>query len=488
LLYRAALRRSVFATCCCLTTTASLGLVTQGAAGGQWDVSPRFEFRETYTDNVGLTEDHEDSDFITVLRPGVAVRGTGARSELNVDYSLERLIFLEGGRGDKTRHNLVGEGSAELVEDIFFFDLQSAIRDVTRSAAAAASATGLSDTDNRTTILSVNASPSVRHHFGNWADSEFRYTLSRVASGDTALGDTLTNRLTTTVNSGDRFTRLLWSIAVDGQTTDRSSDDRTVERRLAVTNTEYVFNAKFSLLASVGFERIEDDTLADQPDGLIWNGGFRIQPGPRTSVTVTYGNRFEDDNLFVDASYQIDPETTFTATFSDTVQTSQSLVRDDLTFIGSDPAGTLVDTRTGEPFSLTNQAFSLNDRSFRQERFIALLSGSRGRNTFRAQARHEKRTFSEAERDEEVIGGSVGWGRELSRRADANLDFRYRNITFGAEEGREDDIVFLDLRYDYEIFHNLEGIISYDRTMRFSTEERGEFTENAVSLGIRAIF
>ena len=288
---------------------AGMLLVTKDALAGYWDITPHIEVEEAFSDNIDLAPDNERADFITAVRPGISISGTEARLDFDLEYDFERRFFLHNSEKDDDTQNLLSRGRAELLEEALFLDARASVSEQRTSTRGAVSASGLTtDEENRTEAKILSVSPSFRHHFGRWADAEARYTYTRQSFGSGGPSDSTTNRLAATVNSGRRFGPLLWKITVEGEDTDLSGGDtflgdfdtaatdlsdrdRSTEHRLASAEFQYVFNRQFSLLARAGYERFEDITIADPPDGPIWSVGFlaegraRKRTGPWSAVS-----------------------------------------------------------------------------------------------------------------------------------------------------------------------------------------------------------
>lgn len=469
------------------------GASVDGARAGEWLISPWIQVSEAFTDNVTLAPEDEESDFITAISPGASVRGTSARLRTALDYQLNGLIFAGDSERNRVDHDLRGTARAELVEELAFLDARASINRQFVSNRGAVSVSDFNTTGNRRTVQTYSLSPSLRHHFGSWADSETRYELGRVEVSGEDVANTLTNRASYVLDSGPRFGRLGWTATLDGRVTQRSTEnpavpDSTTERRLANADFSYLLNEFVTLLAGGGYEKIDDDTLREQPDGPIWSVGVRLHPGPRSSLRVTYGERFERNILTVDAIYEPSPRTTLSAQYLESIETSQRLLEQDLSFIDVDEQGTLIDTRTGLPFVAGDPAFSLETSAFRRERFTAFVRHAFGRNSVFLEGFNETRERDAVGIEETVFGGTLYFNRLLSRRATFDLAARFYQVDFGTPDAREDDLYTLVSSLNYQVSSDVFASASYFLTKRDSTSGRNEFTENVVSVSVRKVF
>jgi uncharacterized protein (PEP-CTERM system associated) len=467
--------------------------LADSARSGEWLISPSIQLAETFTDNVTLAPEDQESDFVTTISPGVSVRGNGARLQTGLDYRLDRLIFAGDTDRNRVDHDLRATASAELVEEMAFVDARASVNRQFASNTGAFSVSNVNTTGNRRTVQIYSLSPSLYHHFGNWADSESRYTLDRVEIGGEDVANTFTNRGSFTLDSGTRFGRLGWTVTLDARRTQRSTDDplvddTTTERQLADAEFQYVFNEYLTMLASGGYEKIDDQTLRERPDGAIWSVGVELHPGPRSSLRVTYGDRFETKILTVDATYEPNPRTTLSAQFFESIETSQRGLAQDLSFIVVDELGRLIDTRTGLPFVAGDPAFSLTTAAFRRERFSAFVRSVLGRNSLFVEGFNETREREATGVEQTVFGGTLNFTRRLSRRATFDLAARFYQTDFGTIEDREDELYTLVTSLSYEASRSVHASAGYFLTKRDSTVGRNELTENVLSVTVLKVF
>ena len=96
-----------------------------GAA--EWRVLPRLNLSETYTDNVRLGTRGGGEDFVTQINPGIVIRGDARRFNLNIDYTMNNLIYAENSNLTRMRQQLNALGTAELIQNLFFVDGRASI-------------------------------------------------------------------------------------------------------------------------------------------------------------------------------------------------------------------------------------------------------------------------------------------------------------------------------------------------------------------------
>ena len=256
----------------------------------------------------------------------------------------------------------------------------------------------------------------------------------------------------------------------------------------ALLRRETAWDRKISILAGVGYEDIEDETLNEQPRGVTWNAGLGFNPSRRTSLRATFGRRFDSGNFAFDGTHELSQRTSVRANFTETLQTSQRRIDQDLSFIGTDADGNLIDLRTGLPFTTRNDAFGLQTETFRQRRFSAALTGSRKRNSFSLAGFWEGRETDLTGADDTVFGLTANLSRTLTRRSTADVSLAYRNSNFGGTRDRTDNLYTVTGNLTYQMFRNASAILSYSRTQRISDADVNDLTENAVVLSLRREF
>ena len=80
----------------------SLTPILASQAWARLGVEPRLGFREEYDDNIFLTPFAEESDFITTVNPGLAMRWDARHFTLVLDYGLEFLFYRDHPEFDET--------------------------------------------------------------------------------------------------------------------------------------------------------------------------------------------------------------------------------------------------------------------------------------------------------------------------------------------------------------------------------------------------
>lgn len=485
-----------------------VGLVYAGGAqGADWNITPRINVSESFSDNANLDANDADpnSDFLTRVAPGISISGQGGRASLNLSYDLSQTFSHLGTQDTETNNNLAATGQIEIWKRVVFIDASAAISQAITSTQGASSNSVAGENVNRTETRTATISPYFLHHFGTWVETESRMTLSGVTTEDTVVEDVFTQSQQVRINSGRRFQTFTWSFDTLNSKTQNSGDEPSSRQRRADFNGSYIVNSKVSLLGGVGLEDIEDTDLDSQPSGLTWNAGFALRPSSRTSARLTYGKRDGTDSFDFEGSHQLSTRTSITASYSESIETSQQQTIGDLSFLvpitpaaaaalGFPPGTTLVDLRTGAPLTtaqgldIQNGAFGLEEDTFRQKSFRLNLSGSRRRNTFNGGLFWEEREFEFTDRVESAYGGNFGMSRTLSQRLNGNFSFAYTHTDNGDLVERSEDEISGSTGLSYQVRNDIRANLTYSLTFRKVNNSPEDLMENAVTLGLTKTF
>jgi uncharacterized protein (PEP-CTERM system associated) len=468
-----------------------------------WTISPSVALYGSYTSNASLNPlGEENPDFFTTLVPSIDIRGDTPRIKLSFDYSFDAIAYASNPQLDQIRNNLNFLSTLTLVPELFFLDGAATVQQVPTNGQLPVSSSPLAASTNLSTVGVYEISPYMRNHFGDFADSELRYSFNQVLTGNTATGfpvqtselsNSLSNRLTETLVSGSQFTRLLWTALADVDSTTFTGDNPDTSSQLLQASAEYRLNRQLGLLASVGYERISDPTFAPdpEPDGPIGSVGVKYTPTPRTSILVNLNHRYNNNFITGSASYLLDKESKITASYTDQDYTSsQALYSNNLSFLTTDEFGNFIDSRTQQIFSLASTNFGIESDAFRQRSFALGVHVVQGRNTFDGSGYWQNRNVFQTGENDTAIGGAFSWGRVLSPVANVNLTVRYANENFDIpfEESDNQQIVGVGGSLVYHLNDTLDGILTLNYARQFADIPTNSFQETVLSLGLQKRF
>lgn len=483
----------------------------ESAAAAEWIITPSVTLRQSFTDNARhAPKGDEEADTFTSLTPAISISGYGDRLNLNLDYAVTGRHYFSNDDLDDISHSLLGSGTVEIIDELFFLDARAAIfqalLDPTGSQSAgvtqAPGQAPLSENDsNTTTIKTYSLSPYLRNRFGSFADSELRYSFNQT---DSDAGATMTNSVSAALNSGPDFTRLRWvaqAIASDTEADNDGTDPTAVafaggpardsSRQLATLTPEYALNRLLSLLGSVGYERIEDETLRDEPNGIIGNAGVRVNPGPRSTFRVLWNHRYNSNYFTGDGSYLIGPTSRIDFAYTRDIQ-SGSEYADRLSYLGTDEYGNFIDLRTAQMYRFDSQSVGFTNAAYLEERYSLRFTTQLDRDSISAELYRTIRESQNVLATQTTNGVDLLWQRPLAPLLSFNFglsfaDTEYEEIAAG-NDPRQDQTVRGGPGLSYSLSETVSGTLNYDFIYRFSNAANGDQRENIVTVGLRKIF
>lgn len=461
-----------------MSATAATGF-SFNAHAANWRVIPTIELTEIYTDNVNLDSSFSQSDFVTNISPRIDITGNGNRLATSLNYSPNYFFYPGSDDQHDLRHNLRASLNGELIEDAFFIESSANISQQFLDRRQAISSESASRTDNRRTIQTYSISPYMSQRLGSWAVAELRYDFNYIRQSgdpqqttvDTVFGDSQRHNGTFKVSSGRQFTQLNWTI-LTAYTEEQRQNTSNYETTTAQADLSFQLTRKLTLLGRAGYEKRKGSTgsIANF-NGFIWDAGISLVPGPRTTLSFRYGNRYDGNTFSLDASYKITAKSGINLSYTDRIQTFQSFVFEDNNDVITD-------------LSLNNDFIS-GDLNRRKEWRLS-LSGIRGRTSYNAILFNFKNRSDNAVFDEKRYGATISIDRKLNQRLNINGSFTY-NLSQFASDNTDDKFWSTSFKMNYQISKSLEGFLEYTHTdrdqVRFNSLNGGS---NYVSLTIRA--
>lgn len=475
------------------------GLVVGPAAviRPQFLFDPRIGVSQSFTDNAGGAPPFlRRMDTYTTVEPGALLDFTSAHHRFIADYTLTKRWYYDNEDLNRLQHSLNTFSQSELVDGLFFVDTQVALQDGTLNELGSVSADPTVQLNNNsTTVLTASASPFFRYSLENLANFETRYRYGRSTSLGGGTQDSETHQFTQNIASGTEFQTFIWGATFDHGKTDLSGQaaigptgDRTNQNYLGVFSAEVPITREFSLAASAGYERIEDATLDDQPDGPIWSVGFRYRPGPRTTLQLAYGDRYDRRRVSGGFSYLISQRSTIEFSYGTNVRSTSPTAANSVAFLAPDGFGNLVDVRTGQGLSFSDSIFGLTSASFIADRFESRLTLGHDNATSTIAAYRESRTGSNSQADQTSYGATYGYTRSLSTylRMGFNIGAAFTKTDGNPE--REDLTITGGGSLDYSFSDTLTGTLGYRYFDRDSNSSGNNLRENLITAGIRKAF
>ena len=506
------------------SSAAAMLLLSSNSGAADWRFTPTLELKETYTDNVRLTRDNEQSDFVTQVNPGIIVNGIGPHLKVNAHYVMQNIFLLEENSENATNHRLHANGNVELLNDLFFVDGKASITQQSISSFGRQAEDNTNISNNRTNVKTYSVSPYLLNHFQDFASSELRYThdsVSTTGSGSTVssgLSDSQADKILAKLTSGNDFRKLGWGLNYHKQRIDFDSG-QTVTQESYGGDLRYLITPHLNLIATGGYEKNDYLSITGNSAGSYWTAGFAWRPSLRTSIEASAGKRYFGDTYSVKADHR-SRRTAWNLSYTEGITTTRSEFQLPATI---DTAGLLDRLLTssipdpvvrqqvvenfirenGLPDSLADSVNYLTNRFFLQKRLQASVSFVGVRNTVVLSLFDVKREAQTSQTADSAILGTSNlslfdntkqegvhalWNRRLSPLTSANFNASYTR-TRSLTTDREDENKTIRIGLTRRLQPKVDGTLELRRKQLDSNQSSSdEYTENAITASINIRF
>jgi uncharacterized protein (PEP-CTERM system associated) len=485
----------------------SSALIVHPALAAKWDIIPTLGIEETYTDNLRLTPTNKQSDFATVLTPGVIINGVGARGRLDLTYSLQSIYHTQEGAQNELNHLLNASATAEMVEKLAYVDARASIQQLNTSVLGPQAVSNVNITGNRTTAKTFLVSPYLRRTFGSEAEGLARYTYSVVDSDSGNFRQTEGNRVDLSLASGPSYRLYTWNITAY---TDQIKGRTTADTEFSAINAtgRRLISYNLYLTSSVGYEKNNYVSIGGAPtSGVSWSTGIDWMPTPRTRLAGTIGQRYYGDSYSFDFNHRA-RITVWSARYSEEITTTREQLLLPTSFSTAGYLDSLFVTRFPDPIErqrVVQQFISDNGlpsnlvtptEVFTQQVYLVkrwqASAGLQGvRHTILA-------NFYAQTQDAQSVSASVSSGDFRSstniRQAGAGLTWNWRvsqhdaaNAAIGYTKyetpglQRDDTLTYLRLLYSHQFYPKMFGSLAFRRLHNDSNQPGFNYTENAIT-------
>src|SRR5262249_30066320 len=157
---------------------------------GEWLITPGLEVDGSFTSNARLDPPgRENWDFIANVEPSISVQGRGDRLIFDLDASIKLLGYARDRSLSTILPSLQESNTTEVVPDLLFLDTRGYVSQQPKNTGDAVSGSQFTGQQGGATVATMIVSPYLRNHFGDFADSQLRYTFSEVLSTSGGLGN-----------------------------------------------------------------------------------------------------------------------------------------------------------------------------------------------------------------------------------------------------------------------------------------------------------
>lgn len=362
-----------------------------GSAGLGWTITPRISLEESLTDNVLQAHAPRRADLMTLVAPGISVAGDTDRIQLRLDYQPTLLVYARSGSQDSLTHQLSLTGTATLVPDLLFVNVNGlagvhsayggigGIGTVGSGNLGQVSANSVGQTQlgltkqNLLQTTSFSVSPYLLQKFGDAGTLRLGLSLnetttSRVSGFTTlpfATGSDFQRNSSVTENAsfttGNIFSRIRDTATVSTSQSRYtgigagSSQDESFNNRV-----DYAFDQSIAPYVWLGWDRLQysgSDRLG--LNGPEWGAGAVLTPNPDTNIDVSYGRLNSTTSFRFSGRYGITARTTLTGSYYSGITTQTGLLRQQLDAAAVGNNGGLIDSKTGGSLFQANNALGI---------------------------------------------------------------------------------------------------------------------------------
>lgn len=437
----------------------------------------------TYTSNIALAPSGlEEDEIVWQLSPSFGATVTGKRFNLNANYTLQSLLFLEEDDRNRVNNFLNASLQSELSPDFLYFDANAAITQNIVDAQNGAGFSSINAGNNLAETITAQVSPYVRRKLGAFTEFRAGFNAGIVEYDDARLFDTQQNGTFASINNVDGAGSFNWKL--DYNSTSVEYDiGQEIELTRFGAELGYRLSPRMEFVVSGGEESNSFGLLPGNgaADGSYWDVGLRGSLSNTTTYDVRVGEQFFGDSYSVGLTRQSRDLTT-QISYNERATTSgaQQLNFDNL----------LGGLQRINP-SLLNTDISgldlpqVNPELYVRKRLDAGATYSRSKSVWNLRGYYEDRSFIRTlvgGEKENVLGASASWTWNFDQSTTIATRFNVRRL-----DARDGVSQPEEYRLGVSASRNIlaASYVQFDiwTDHRAATGPRNEFKDNGASLG-----
>jgi len=178
------------------------------AAAATLEFAPEVEVGTGYTDNIRLTSDDEEDEWLGWVRPSFVFARDADRLDLAAQYALD--AFLYGGTDTNLSHRFNADANGELIRDTFFLNVSGSRTQGIVDPERSYSFSNLPRSGNRTDITQLNVRPYLQQRFGEDGLVNVSYQHGRIWYDDNEAQDSKRHVASANIGTWDGDSGLTW--------------------------------------------------------------------------------------------------------------------------------------------------------------------------------------------------------------------------------------------------------------------------------------
>nr|WP_294523665.1 hypothetical protein [uncultured Rhodopila sp.] len=514
-------------------------------AGGGWNIVPRLDFQEMFTDNVQQVNQPREWDLATYLSPAVHIAGDTPRLQLTFDYAPALSLYARTTSMNALTQQMNGVGLVTVVPDLAFIDVRvlagvhNLYGGVGGLGTLGASSTGVGSMQASVPSLAGNSlglsradqvqtnsfgiSPYLLRQFGDWGTGKLGYSFNATASdqltgfaaspflsGNGANSQTLlSNEQIAHFATGDFLEPVENSFDVDlmqNQTTSganygygatgvpAANQSYTSTRDFITDKVTWQINRAVAVFGSGGHENI----VYSEPGGLnindmTWSLGTTLTPDPDTFLTISYGHQNGYGSLNVNGRYQITGRTTLTVSYGSTTGTQLENLQSQINLATASGNGSLINGQNGGQLFAGTNALPVQNGVFRYDTLTAGLQTILDRDTIAINLldTHQTRAGSGSSSSNGTVLSLSGYWQHQLRDAftlSAAGSYSIQNGVAGAGGPGNSNSEAVSVGLQYQFSETVSTSLRYSFFARQAQVTAYTFYENMLILGVSKSF
>ncbi len=442
----------------------------------EWTIIPSVSFQQLYTDNIDLSENNEQDEWVSEIRPSLTIRGKTPRLQTNLDYRLRQLFFMNNTDRSGTSHQLQSNARLEAIKRYFFIQAGIARRQQTISVDENFTDDNLVLGNNSSDVTTFQIEPQWFYNFASVANLSLSYNYNQVDSSRTKDNSTGKN-WQFQLMAGPKFRRFPWRLNYSHNTINTIIEDAPGKRTFEsiVGEVQYVLSRKYSLVASYGQETNRFESSFRNLDGNVWNAGMIWTPNPRLSLDARYGERFGEANYFLNFNYRR-RQSVWKASYQQiTTSSRQQILNQQLVILVDEFGHPITDPDTGNVLGFFIDTVDLVDEVFVSDKFQASVDWNTRKNRYRFSMTYTKRTFQIRATEDKTWFYNANWRHLFSQRLSSNIRLTWR-------QDDDNDLWLLGVNLSNKISNNLKMSLEYIHNIRRADQNSNvnEYDEHRV--------
>lgn len=262
---------------------AAAACVSLPVAAQQVRIEPYLSTILTWTDNVDAARDGSSSGFIADVAPGISIVREGGRIQGLLEVDLHNRVNFSGGEADRSYLALLGRGSIEAIEKLFFIDVDASIsRDNTSLFGGRIRGDSL-NADSDDEVRSFGVTPRLELRFGDTA-ATLAYRARWLDSGG-ELGSQRVGQWLANAGNATAFGYFGWGANYSRTDTAYGSSGTTDVSQEVARGILYINVSPQLRLSLIGGHESNDYAVRKGESGSITGAGFDWRPNERTTVS-----------------------------------------------------------------------------------------------------------------------------------------------------------------------------------------------------------